>query len=236
MFIVIDGLDGCGKATQVELVKERLMQRGYEVVVLDFPNYNSPSSAPVQMMLHGEIGNDPKDINPYVASSLYMVDRSITFLKDYKSIWGKPNTIYLANRYISANIIYQGSKFKDQQELEHYFNWEYDTECRLYGIPKEDMTIALTLPIEVSQQLMLKRYSGDSNKKDIHENNKSFLVDCYNTVKKACDYFNKSKQARWVWLDCSTSDHTSVLPKDIITDMIIAEIDKLIYDIDKRGS
>lgn len=84
-FIVIDGLDGCGKATQTELLKQALEKMGKKVVKITFPKYDSDSSAPVRMYLGGELGNDPELLNPYMCGSFYAVDRFIQYVTDWKN-------------------------------------------------------------------------------------------------------------------------------------------------------
>ena len=180
-FIVIDGLDGCGKATQVAELKKKLEERGYSVYTLDFPNYNSESSAAVKMYLNGEIGDNPSKLNPYMCASFYAVDRFINFEQKYKKIFeDNDNTIILSDRYLSANIIYQGEKIDSDDERYDFIRWCYEYECGLCGLPIEDATIVLTLPPEVSQKLLEKRYAGDTSKKDIHEKDVNYLNECYN--------------------------------------------------------
>lgn len=201
--IVIDGLDGCGKATQVEIIKNRLQDLGYNVIKADFPNYESLSSGPVRMYLGGEISKNPSDINPYLASAFYGVDRGITYLKDLRAkLDNDHDAVLLLDRYISANIIYQGSKFNSRLDRHRYFSWEYELETKYFGIPKEDITVSLTLPIEISQKLMQSRYNGDNSKKDIHEANLEFLRKCSQCLDDACDYL-PTIGFNWVRLDCS---------------------------------
>lgn len=38
-FIVIDGIDGSGKATQTKLLLNRLAKKGYKTATIDFPQY-----------------------------------------------------------------------------------------------------------------------------------------------------------------------------------------------------
>ena len=78
--IVIEGLDGSGKATQTKLLFEKLQSRGANVRRLEFPNYDSPSSALVKMYLGGEFGSKPEDVNAYAASAFYAVDRIAGYL------------------------------------------------------------------------------------------------------------------------------------------------------------
>ena len=82
--IVIEGLDGSGKATQTALLADKLKQNGYQVKKLEFPDYDSPSSSLVKMYLGGEFGSQPGDVNAYAASAFYAVDRAAGFLKDWK--------------------------------------------------------------------------------------------------------------------------------------------------------
>ena len=82
--IVLEGLDGSGKATQAGLLYEALCGRGERAMKITFPNYESNSSALVKMYLGGAFGQDVNDVNAYAASSFYSVDRYAS----YKTLWG----------------------------------------------------------------------------------------------------------------------------------------------------
>ena len=69
--IVIEGLDGSGKATQAKLLFESLRQQGKNVRQVSFPDYDSDSSALVKMYLAGDFGSDPGDVNAYAASTFF---------------------------------------------------------------------------------------------------------------------------------------------------------------------
>ena len=202
--IVIDGLDGCGKATQADRLYKRLKGMGLNVHKVSFPDYESDSSAAVKMYLNGELGTDPSKLSPYMCSLFYSIDRGIQFCKELNDIYNQPDSILICDRYISANIIHQGSKISNLIDREKYFEWMYDLEVNKVGIPKEDITVVLTLPIEVSQALMTSRYHDDDSKKDIHESDMKYLEKCYHTVSSAVKYLNKIGY-NWVHLDCS--DH-----------------------------
>lgn len=80
--VVIEGLDGSGKATQAELLSEGLIKAGKTVRKVSFPNYESDSSALVKMYLTGQFGSNPSDVNAYAASSFYAIDRYASYKTD----------------------------------------------------------------------------------------------------------------------------------------------------------
>ena len=171
--IVIEGLDGSGKATQSSLLYEKLLAEGKPVRKVSFPAYESDSSALVKMYLAGDFGKDPGDVNAYAASSFFAVDR----FASYKQHWGKfyeEGGIVIADRYTTSNAIHQCSKLS-REEWDGYVEWLFDFEFKLMGIPAPDKVIYLKVDPAVSQKLMTKRYQGDESKKDIHESNLAYL-------------------------------------------------------------
>lgn len=203
--LVIDGLDGSGKKTQVMEVANYIKNKGKDIYIMDFPDYLSRSSMPVRMYLSGELGKDPMKLNPYLCSTFFAVDRGIQFIKLYDELYNRDNAVLISNRYISANIIHQGCKIKDIEEREKFFEWAYDTEINKYGLPSDDLTLILSVPVETSISLMNKRYSEDESKKDIHESNVKYLKECYDTAQHALKYF-KEKGRNWQEINCLSSD------------------------------
>lgn len=199
LLFVIDGLDGSGKQTQAELVSRELAERGYNVMVASFPAYDKESSSLVKMYLHGEIGKDPMKITPYAASVFYAADRYIQFqttLNDF--IESTEDTILVCDRYISANIIHQGGKIESEREREKFYDWCYEFETELLGLPRETQTIMLLVEPEISQKLMDERYK-QSGEKDIHENNLAYLTKCYESALHAAAY------NEWETVYCTSS-------------------------------
>ena len=85
--IVLEGLDGSGKATQAKLLAEHLEREGVPVRKITFPDYESQASALVRMYLAGEFGAKPEDVNAYAASSFFAVDRYASYKKDWGSFY-----------------------------------------------------------------------------------------------------------------------------------------------------
>lgn len=238
-FIVIDGLDGCGKATQTEMLRQTLEKMGKKVVKIEFPKYDSDSSAPVRMYLDGKLGNDPKIINPYMCASFFAVDRFIQYVTDWKKYFDEDdNTVVLADRYTSANILYQSSKLPSRADRYEYIKWCYNFECKLGGLPKEDVTILLTVKPEVSQKLLSERYKQQDDKRDINEKDIEYLNNCYDTVNEILDIIKHNNIANWVNIDCTEygfDEHGKEIDPyiesiDYIHDKIMYYVNKVLKD------
>lgn len=171
--IVIEGLDGSGKATQANLLYERLSRNFEKVKKVTFPDYESDSSAPVRMYLSGKLSDRPDGVNAFAASSFYTVDRYISYKTNWEQLYNDGGII-VADRYTTSNGVHQCSKLPSE-EWNSFMDWLYDFEYGRIGIPKPDAVIYLDMSPEVSQKLMSKRYLGDESKKDIHEKDKEYL-------------------------------------------------------------
>ena len=112
--IVIEGLDGSGKATQAKLLAQHLASQGLPVREVTFPDYASDSSALIKMYLAGRFGSKPDDVNAYAASSFFAVDRYAS----YKTDWGRfyeEGGVVIADRYTTSNAVHQCSKLPPEQ-------------------------------------------------------------------------------------------------------------------------
>ncbi len=172
--IVLEGLDGSGKATQAKLLAEHLAAQGLPVREITFPDYASDSSALVKMYLAGRFGEKPDDVNAYAASSFYAVDRYASYKMDWGSFY-ENGGIIIADRYTTSNAVHQCSKLPPEQ-WEEYLHWLFDYEFRLLELPAPDRVIYLQVDPDVSQKLMTQRYHGDESKKDVHEKDTEYLA------------------------------------------------------------
>lgn len=172
--IVLEGLDGSGKATQAQRLAAALAAEGRPVRKITFPDYASDSSALVRMYLGGRFGTHPDDVNAYAASAFYSVDR----FASYKTDWGafyREGGVVVADRYTTSNAVHQCSKLPPG-EWQAFLAWLFDFEYTKIGIPAPDQVIYLAVDPAVSQALMTGRYQGDESKKDIHEKDFEYLA------------------------------------------------------------
>ena len=193
--IVIEGLDGSGKSTQLELLISALEKDGKRVRKIKLPDYESPSSTLVKMYLGGEFGKDPNAVNAYAAGAFYAVDRYASFTLDWKTDY-ESDKIIVADRYATSNSIYQTEKIAEA-DWDSYLDWSADFEYNKLGIPKPDAVIYLDMPVDISQKLMTGRYGGNESKKDVHEADVAFLEKCRKSALYAA-----SRQG-WHIVECS---------------------------------
>lgn len=215
--IVIEGLDGSGKATQTKLLFDKLSGRGLNVKKLEFPDYSNPSSSLVKMYLGGDFGSNPEDVNAYAASAFYAVDRIASYLQFWKDDYAD-GAVFLSDRYATSNIIYQMAKVADE-ERDAFIEWQGDFEYDKLGLPRPDAVIYLDVEPEVSQKLMEKRYGGDNSKKDLHESNLEFLLSCRKSALYAAE------KCGWKIINCCENGDIKPIKK------ISAEIERAIESI-----
>ena len=193
---VIEGLDGCGKSTQLEMLKSKTDDN---TRFISFPNYDSASGEIIKDYLSGRFAEENGKAGAYTASSFYAVDRYISYKTDWEKDYQAGKTI-IAARYTSSNAIYQMTKL-DRAQWDEYLSWLEDYEYDKFGIPRPDKVVFLDMPIEVSQKLLSSRYGGNEEKKDIHERNVDFLKAC----REAALY--TAKQKGWFILPCSDGEN-----------------------------
>lgn len=169
--IVIDGADGAGKATQVALLKERLRADGVEAESLDFPHYQSNLFGKLlRECLDGKRG-DFLHMDSKVASTLYAANRFES--KPQIEAWLEAGKVVILDRYVSANMLHQGGKLRDKEEIEEFLTWLDEVEHGLFGLPRPDTILYLDVPHVVRKRLKMEAIAagkhGANTKADQHE-------------------------------------------------------------------
>ena len=182
--IVLDGLDGSGKSTQLELAADYLKSLGVNFRAVSFPNYKTLGGQLVRQYLDGTVKCEGRN-GAYSASTIYAVDRYVSYATDWKEFYQSGGLI-ITGRYTTSNAIYQLTKMP-KEEYSGFLDWLYDFEYNKLGLPEPDKVIFLDMPVEISQKLLKKRYDGDESKKDIHERNVEFLQQCRDSALYAAE-------------------------------------------------
>jgi len=157
MLVVIEWVDGSGKATQTEKVTWLLRGDGHHVGTLSFPAYGEKSAYFVEEFLNGSYW--PVDeIDPYLWATFYSLDR----LGQKKTIEKKIeiNDFVISDRYSTATFVHRGSQYLydgEEEKLRPFFDWVYDLEFNKIKLPKPDLIIFLSLGIDNIKMLLQKK-------------------------------------------------------------------------------
>ena len=212
MIIDIEGTDGSGKKTQTDLLCNFLKEKGYKVLKLSFPNYESKSSILVQMYLGGEFGDDVNCLNGYQSSVLYSNDRMLTM----KQINADDYDFVICDRYVPSNMIHQSIKVEEDSLVDGFLEWLEDLEYTKLQIPKPDKILFLDMPPEASIKLARARADlKNGQSKDIHEKDDEHLIKAYQRAKYVAEKFN------WITIHCVDKEIKSIqeIQEDILTNL-----------------
>lgn len=163
-FIVIEGSDGSGKATQLKLIKDRLIAAGHEVETFEFPRYDQPSSYFVKRYLEGAYGS-VNEVGPYTSSLFYALDRFEAAPAIRHAL--ESGKIVLADRFTGSNMGHQGTKIANAEQRRGFFIWLDNLEFEMLRIPRPDISFVLRVPADVSKKLMAERQTSDIHEADL---------------------------------------------------------------------
>lgn len=188
VFIVFDGNDGSGKATQSKLLADHFDTAGRAHVKLDFPAYDRNFFGTLLgECLAGQHG-DFVHMDPRIASSLYALDR-LESLPAISAAIAEGNVV-LADRFTSSNQIHQGGKIADEAERIEFLEWLARMEHEVLGIPRPDLIIYLDVPVEVSLELLTEKR---------RRKNLTLAEGAKDTVEEDRQYLERSHEtARWL--------------------------------------
>lgn len=210
--IVIEGLDGAGKSTQVNLLKTYLEQRNLSYKYLHFPRTEGSLFGDlVARFLRGEFGEN-KSVNPYLVALIYAEDR-----QDAKKMlleWLNKGEVVILDRYVYSNIAYQCAKLDKPDEKEKLRKWILDLEFGYYDLPKPDLNVFFDVPFMFTTKKLTENRTGQEREylqgmRDIHEEDLDFQ-------RKVRDiYLSLADQPSFVRLDCSRNDTEMLSPSEI---------------------
>lgn len=189
-FIVIEGLDGSGKSTQLKMLRSYLENEKIDYEYLHFPRMDSRIFGDlIARFLRGELG-DINTVNPYLIALIYAGDRNDA--KEKINQWLSEEKLVIVDRYVYSNIAFQCAKLNNQEEIERLSEWIKDLEYNYFNIPQPALNIFLNVPFEFTRSNLTKQRHGDdrdylNGKEDIHEKD----IDFQNKVRNV--YLNAVK-------------------------------------------
>jgi dTMP kinase len=197
MLIVLEGLDGAGKTTQVNLLQKHFESKNVKSMFLHFPRFDAPIYGDlIASFLRGEFG-DVNTVDPRLVALLYAGDRD-NAAPELKS-WLTEDKVVILDRYVYSNIAFQCAKISDNAKRKKLREWIINLEYSFFGIPRPDISIFLDVPFDFTvERLKSQREGADRDylegKKDIHETD-----------------FDLQKRVREVYLEQTDIDKNFVL-------------------------
>lgn len=220
MLIVIEGLDGSGKSTQVKRLRQYLESSGKPLTYIHFPRYDAPVYGDlIGKFLRGCFGSIDA-VHPQLVALLYAEDRRTAVPQMLEAV--KDGGILLLDRYVYSNIAYQCAKIEDESEREELRRWIRDTEYGDFGLPVPDLNIFLDVPIGfVEEKLESPRNGGDrgylEGRGDIHEADIEFQKRVRDVYLRQC-----GEDPGFMRIDCSDSEGRMLPPDDIFSSIVSA--------------
>lgn len=176
-FIVIEGLDGSGKSTQLKLLKKYLDSNNISYKYLHFPRTEDGIFGDlVARFLRGDLGKI-NEVNPYLVGLIYAGDRENAKTEINK--WIADDKLVIIDRYVYSNMAFQGAKLNDKTEKEKLRKWLTELEYDYYKIPKPNVSFFLDVPFSFTTNSLTNQRDGDDRnylqgKQDIHEADLNF--------------------------------------------------------------
>lgn len=225
MLVVLEGLDGAGKSTQVKKLRTYLESLYGSLEYVHFPRYDAPVYGElISRFLRGDFGNN-EQVHPQLVALLFAEDRHGA-APAMKETLAKGGAILL-DRYVYSNIAYQCAKLSDQQEAERLRDWIFNTEYGDFALPKPDLNIFLDVPISFVESKLKADRAGDDRDylegaQDIHEADIEFQKRVRAIYRRQCEL-----DPKFIRIDCS-DEYGMMLPPGAIFEKVKAVVDSTI--------
>jgi dTMP kinase len=222
--LVIEGLDGAGKSTQIKLLQDHLRSKGIAYEYLHFPRTDSPVYGDlIARFLRGDLGNI-NEVNPYLVALIYAGDRANA--KDILLGWLNNNVTVILDRYVYSNIAYQCAKIVYPELRDDLKKWIISTEFGHFALPKPDVNVFLDVPFSFTEKKLTESRTGEdraylNGMRDIHEEN----LDFQNEVRNV--YLTLESEDNFIRINCCSEENTMLKPEDIFR--------KVIGELNKKG-
>jgi dTMP kinase len=228
ILIAVEGIDGSGKRTQVELLEKALAKRGHSVYSTCFPQYDSWFGKMVGQFLNGRLG-PLESVDPHFTALLYAGDRFEAKPRIEAEI--RRGNIVLADRYIGSNLAHQTARAPAEKRAE-FLHWIEHLEYTIYGLPRESLVLYLRVPPVEAQSLVARKSarSYTAAQKDLQESSLRHLEDA------AEMYDLLSRRPSWATMQCFDAARHVMRPPEEIAREVLAAVEPLLAKRPARKS
>mgnify|MGYP003363896175 FL=1 len=172
MFIVLEGLDGAGKSTQIRMLRQLFADRGVESEYVHFPRFDSPVYGQlIARFLRGEFGG-VQEVDPYLVALIFAGDRADAAPQIRQ--WLAEGKAVVLDRYVYSNVGFQCAKLPAGEERDRLANWIVNLEFGHNALPRPDLSLFLDVPFAFTERKLSEAREGDDRDylqggQDIHE-------------------------------------------------------------------
>ena len=172
MFIVLEGLDGAGKSTQIRMLQELFARRGVACRYLHFPRFDAPVFGDlIARFLRGELGT-VEAVDPYLVALLFAGDRGDAAAEIRQ--WLASGEAVVLDRYVYSNVGFQCAKLPAGEERDRLADWIVNLEFGHNALPRPDLSLFLDVPFAFTERKLSEAREGDDRDhlqggQDIHE-------------------------------------------------------------------
>lgn len=228
-FIVIEGIDGSGKRTQIDLLEAALKSKGVAAAKIAFPNYEGFFGKLVGQFLNGDFGA-LDTVDPHFSAMLYAGDRMQTAPAIRRDL--DAGKIVVADRYVASNLAHQGSRVPREKRGE-FLAWLNQLEYEIYALPQEDLVVYLRVTPAEAHRLVGEKAKRDYTRlrRDIQEADLAHLT----TASEVYDQL--ARQSNWVTIECHGNANANNLrsPEDIHRE-VLASVTSRIFAAERAGN
>ena len=172
MFIVLEGLDGAGKSTQIRMLRQLFADRGVESEYVHFPRFDSPVYGQlIARFLRGEFGG-VQEVDPYLVALIFAGDRADAAPQIRQ--WLAEGKAVVLDRYVYSNVGFQCAKLPAGEERDRLADWIVNLEFGHNALPRPDLSLFLDVPFAFTERKLSEVCEGDDRDylqggQDIHE-------------------------------------------------------------------
>jgi dTMP kinase len=151
MLVALEGVDGAGKGTQLELVSALLRQAGLRVEVISFPRYQQGLFGDsVARFLNGGFG-DPRAVPAHFPALLFACDR-LEHRGELLDLLERSDVV-LADRYVASNAAYQAARLEGEERTA-FLDWVLRVEYEVFELPRPELQVYLRVEVGTAQRLV----------------------------------------------------------------------------------
>lgn len=215
MFIVLEGLDGAGKSTQIRNLRKFLADRGTASEYIHFPRFDAPVYGElIARFLRGEFGG-AEAVDPYLVALLYAGDRAEAAPRIRQ--WLAEGKAVVLDRYVFSNVGYQCAKLPAGEARDGLMRWILDLEFGHNELPRPDVSLFLDVPFAFTERKLTEAREGDDRDylqgaADIHESSLALQRRVREVYLRAAE-LDRSLRV----VDCSDGAGAMASPDEIFT-------------------